>query len=221
MPEALGREGVPMKVKVVDNTKAVRDASRRATFKNLKHAGAAIRLVARRSIRKRKDPSAVGAPPSTQTLALRNSIIFEMDGWNTVVIGPSVNLISDVAAAHEHGRSQMPRSLKGKTQEELLTAGTNWKLEVGGHGPIGDAVGDTAYIKFRTPAQVAKSVEFIETAPPDAFGNTNKLRTAAERRQIRARMRGKAAKYPKRPFMGPALMNQKDRIPSLWADSVN
>ena len=27
-------------------------------------------------------------------------------------------------------------------------------------------------------------------------------------------------RYPKRPFMGPALEKVKDRLPSLWANSV-
>lgn len=209
-----------MKVKVVDNTKQVKDAARRATFKNLKHAGAAIRLVARRSIRKRAKASEPGQPPSTQTLALRNSIVFEMDGPYTVVIGPSVNLISDVAAAHEHGRAQMPRSLRGKTERDLLVAGTNWIIEVGGHGPIGDRHG-TAYIHLNTPKQVAKSEDYIRNAPEDAFGNTKKAREQAAKRRMRARLAGKAVQYPKRPFMGPALMNQKDRLPALWADSIH
>ncbi len=31
---------------------------------------------------------------------------------------------------------------------------------------------------------------------------------------------GKARKYPPRPFMGPALAIGKERLPSLWANSI-
>jgi hypothetical protein len=144
-----------------------------------------------------------------------------VEGDHTVVIGPSVTLISDVARVHEHGGTQRPRSIRGKSEVQLLTAGTNWKLQVGGHGPIDD-LGETAYIKFVSEAQVEKSRRWIETAPDDSFGNTARLRTAAEKRRARAAVaaHGGIANYPARPFMGPALMNNLDRLPAHWANSV-
>lgn len=207
-------------VTIDDKTGDVRKAVRRAAFKNLGHAGAGLRLAAQRLIKKRKASSDPGTPPHTRQGALPRSILYAVEGDHTVVIGPSVNLISDVARAHEHGGLQRPRSLQSKGREQLLSAGTNWKLYVGGHGPIGDASG-TAYIKFVSQAQVDKSVEYIASAPPEAFGNTKKARDAAEKRQIRAALAGKAANYPKRPFMGPALMKNIDRLPAMWANSVN
>jgi len=138
-----------------------------------------------------------------------------------VVIGPAAHLISDVARVHEHGGTQRPRSLRGQTQETLLAAGTNWRLHVGGHGPIDD-LGETAYIKFTSEAQVTKSRRWIETAPNDAFGNTAKMRTQAEKRRVRALVaaQGGVATYPQRPFMGPALLENLDRLPKFWANSV-
>lgn len=209
-------------VRVFDNTAQVLRAVKRATFKNLGHAGASLRIAAQRLIRTRQDSSPVGMPPHTRVGALRRSILFAVEGDHTVVIGPSARLISDVARAHEHGGPQRPRSLAGKSQDQLLTSGTNWELRVGGHGPIGDG-GETVYIKFTSEAQVQRSREFIETAPPDSFGNTGKFRLQAQKRRIRAAVaaRGGVATYPKRPFMGPALMQNLDRLPALWADSVN
>lgn len=207
-------------VRVEDNTKRVRDAARRATFKNLGHAGASLRLAARRLIRTRQKYSEPGMPPSTRRGALRNSILYAVEGDHTVVIGPSANLISDVARVHEHGGTQRPRAVLGG-RESTLVAGTNWQLFVGGHGPIPNAEG-TVYIKFKTNAQVNKSIDYIENAPDDAFSNTAKERRRQEKRRILSAVRaaGGWANYPKRPFMGPALMKNLDRLPTLWANSV-
>lgn len=208
-------------VRVVDNTNEVKRAVRRAAFKNLGHAGASLRLAARRLIKTRQASSDPGEPPNTRRGALRNSILYAVEGDHTVVIGPAVHLISDVARVHEHGGTQRPRSLRGKSEAQLLTAGTNWELFVGGHGPIGDS-GGTAYIKFTSKAQVEKSQRYIESAPEDAFGNTRKARFQAEKRRIRAQVarQGGLATYPARPFMGPALAQNVDRLPALWANSV-
>jgi len=208
-------------VAVENNTKRVRDAARRATFKNLGHAGAGLRLAAQRLIRTRKASSDPGKPPHTRQGALKRSILYAVEGDHTVVIGPAASMISDVARAHEHGGQQRPRSLRGVSEAEAIIAGTNWKLEVGGHGPIPDSSG-TAYIKFKSPAQVDKSLRFIYQAPEDAFGNTRKSRLQAEKRRARAAVaaHGGIATYPKRPFMGPALINNLDRLPAIWANSV-
>jgi hypothetical protein len=208
-------------VTIVDQTSDVRRAMRRATFKNLGHAGASLRIAARRLIRTRQTASDPGQPPNTRRGALRNSILYAVEGDHTVVIGPAANLISDVARVHEHGGTQRPRSLRGQTKETVLAAGTNWELHVGGHGPIGDSAG-TAYIKFTTQAQVDRSVQYIESAPPDAFGNTRKARLQSEKRRVRALVAGQGgvATYPQRPFMGPALMENLDRLPKFWANSV-
>lgn len=208
-------------VKVIDNTGAVKRAVRRAAWKNLSHAAAGLRKAAQYSIKTRQASSPPGSPPSTRRGALRNSILFALEGDSVAVIGPSVNLISDVARAHEHGGEQRPRSSRGVTEAEAILAGTNWKLEVGGHGPIPDSKG-TAYIKFTSPAQIDKSLRFIYSAPPEAFGNTRKARLQAEKRRIAAAVaaKGGVAHYPARPFMGPALVNNAYRLPALWSNSV-
>lgn len=207
-------------VKIDNRIGEVKKAIRRAAFKNLGHAGAGLRLAAQRLIRTRQASSEPGSPPNTRKGALRNSILYAVENDHTVVIGPSANLISDVARAHEHGGKQRPRAvLAGR--ESTLVAGTNWNLYVGGHGPIPNADG-TVYIKFVSNAQVNKSIHYIESAPDDAFGNTRKARKQTEKRRIIAAVReaGGSANYPKRPFMGPALEKNLDRLPALWANSV-
>ena len=62
----------------------------RKKFKYLRRAGGTIRLIAKRSIRKRKAISAPGSPPSSHEGDLRGSIFFGLDKVDeSVVVGPS------------------------------------------------------------------------------------------------------------------------------------
>ncbi|GIW56321.1 MAG: hypothetical protein KatS3mg082_2725 [Nitrospiraceae bacterium] len=87
---------------------------RRANIANLGHAGAAIRLTARRSIRKRQQPSTPGQPPHTREGLLRQAILFSVERpQQRVVIGPSAALVGTSGKAHEFGgryrRENYPR----------------------------------------------------------------------------------------------------------------
>lgn len=223
MAHAAAGVGSDSTVTVADDTPELIAAIAKATFRNLGHAGAALRLAAQRLIRTRANSSDPGTPPHTRQGALRNSILYAVENDHTVVIGPAAHLISDVARVHEHGGRQRPRSAQGRTAREQLASGANWRLRVGGHGPIGDGMGGTVYIRFVSQAQVDRSIDYIESAPDDAFGTTRKARRQAEKRRIRAAVaeQGGVATYPKRPFMGPALAQNASRLPSLWANSIH
>lgn len=124
-------------VKTKDETKKVLAKAKQGNFKSLGHAGAAIRLTAKRSIRKRKKASPEGQPPSTRRGQLRGAIMFDVEKQkDLVVIGPEHTKVGESGSAHEHGG------------------------------------------------------------------------------------RYKRQRYPKRPFMGPALEMTQDRLPKLWAGSV-
>lgn len=70
--------------------KRVKNAMDRGTLRALRKGGAKVRLVARRSIRRRKSTSRPGQPPHSQTGILRESIYFAWDGRErSVVIGPA------------------------------------------------------------------------------------------------------------------------------------
>jgi phage gpG-like protein len=128
---------IAAKVKTKDETKRVLAKAKQGSFKSLGHACAAIRLTAKRSIRKRKTASPEGQPPSTRRGQLRGAILFAVEKEkDLVVIGPDHTKVGASGAAHEHG---------GKYKRQ---------------------------------------------------------------------------RYPKRPFMGPALETTKDRLPKLWAGSV-
>jgi hypothetical protein len=76
----------------------------RKTMRVFKRFGAFVRLVAQRSMRRRKTPSPPGQPPSVHKGQLRKFIFFSFDERRkSVVIGPTL-LRSDspVPALHEH-----------------------------------------------------------------------------------------------------------------------
>ena len=70
---------VGVKVKTQDQTKKVAAKAKQAAVKNLGHAGAAIRLTAKRSIRKSKTESPEGTPPHTRKGQLRGAIAYAVE----------------------------------------------------------------------------------------------------------------------------------------------
>jgi hypothetical protein len=92
------------KVKTRDQRKKVLDKAKKGTVKSLGHAGAKIRLVARRSIRRRKTPSKPGTPPHTRRGQLKEAIAYAIEKQDTrVLIGPRHEVVGDSAKAHEFG----------------------------------------------------------------------------------------------------------------------
>jgi len=128
---------IGMNIKTRSDIPKVLRKARRANIENLGHAGASIRLTAKRSIRKSANPAEPGRPPKTRRGRLRNSIRFAVErNRQRVLIGPDQRIVGQSGRAHEFG------------------------------------------------------------------GRYRKQR------------------YPKRPFMGPALTKTKDRLPKYWAGSI-
>ena len=93
-----------MKVRTRLDVQRIIKAQRRANIATLPHAGAAIRLTAMRSIRKRKGASPRGTPPHTHTKRLPRSILYGVDkAAESVVIGPARTKIGPAGRVHEHG----------------------------------------------------------------------------------------------------------------------
>lgn len=95
-------------IKVTTNfeRRAVRNAVKKANFTSLGKAGAFVRQVMRRSIRKRGvggKPSAPGQPPKS-TGPLREAILFELSPQkDDVSIGPSFGGFGKLGRVHEDG----------------------------------------------------------------------------------------------------------------------
>jgi hypothetical protein len=105
---------IAAKVKTKDETRKVRAKAQQGNFKSLGHAGAALRLTAKRSIRRRKKASPEGQPPSTRRGQLRGAILYAVEKERgLVVIGPDQSKVGTSGAAHEHGgrykRQQYPK----------------------------------------------------------------------------------------------------------------
>ena len=95
---------VAMKVKTRSEMLKVLRNARRANIESLGHAGAAIRLAARHSIRRSAGPSAPGSPPHTRRGQLKRAILYAVEkASQSVVIGPAYGLIGLSATAHEFG----------------------------------------------------------------------------------------------------------------------
>jgi hypothetical protein len=95
---------MPTKIKTHFDAKKVMRAAKKADITNLGHAGAAIRLAARHSIRRSPKPSQPGRPPHTRRGRLRNAIVYALSGdKQSVVVGPAYGVVRDVGMAHEFG----------------------------------------------------------------------------------------------------------------------
>ena len=78
--------------------------ARAGSLRSLGHAGAAIRLTARRSIRKRRGPSLPGTPVHTRRGQIRRAILYAVEKERqAVLIGPTYEMVGPSAAAHEFG----------------------------------------------------------------------------------------------------------------------
>jgi phage gpG-like protein len=95
---------IGVRVKTKNSIDKVKAKVKQGNFKSLGHAGAAIRLVARRSIRKRKSASMPGTPPNTRRGQLKRSILYSLDKQRGVVlIGPDYEVVGTAGKAHEFG----------------------------------------------------------------------------------------------------------------------
>lgn len=95
---------IGLKVKVVDETKAVEKAVERAAFKNLGNAAASIRNKAIASIEKSPDPSPPGTPIHTRAGLARKAIRFKVEDPWTAVVGPRASVVGGSMRPHEFGK---------------------------------------------------------------------------------------------------------------------
>ena len=95
---------IGMKSRSRFDTESVRKRAEQGSFRSLSHAAAALRLTARRSIRKSKSASAPGTPPHTRNGLLRGAILYSMEKRrDRALIGPTFERVGRSAMAHEFG----------------------------------------------------------------------------------------------------------------------
>lgn len=195
--------------------------------RTLRRLGALVRIIARRSLPGGQGKaSPPGKPPRSRSKtipneftekgnprkrsgALRRSILWGLVGDRSVIVGPSADLISNIGEAHEKGgRFRTPGSAPRQ----------NWKLTVGGHGPIRfrrrkgpgrrrrirsarggsretaeqrENLSDPVIAKLRTPSEVARARRLAKLY----------------RRRVgnRLQFQKPARNYPQRSYMVPAV----------------
>jgi hypothetical protein len=92
------------KVKTKFDKAKVANRAKAGSIKSLGHAAAALRLIARRSIRRSPGPSSPGSPPHTRAGQLKRAIVYAVDAGKTMaVIGPEAALMGKASMAHEFG----------------------------------------------------------------------------------------------------------------------
>lgn len=92
------------KVRSRFDARKLREAAQRANFASLTHAAAAIRLTARRSIRRSKRQSSPGRPPHTRAGQLKRAILYAIERQKAkAIIGPSAQIVGTSGHAHEFG----------------------------------------------------------------------------------------------------------------------
>jgi hypothetical protein len=110
-----------MKCRSRFDVRKVRKKADTGTFKSLNHAAAAIRLTARRSIRRSPKKSASGKPPHTRRGLLKRALLYNVDKSRMrAVIGPAYSIAGRSGSAHEfggkyYGRKYPRRSFMGPT----------------------------------------------------------------------------------------------------------
>lgn len=92
------------RARVAANPRMIRRRAKTGSIASLRHAGGAIRLTARRSIRRSPRPAAPGRAPHTRKGKLKHALAYAVRKQDQkVIIGPRHSSIGRSAAAHEHG----------------------------------------------------------------------------------------------------------------------
>lgn len=212
---------IKRRAKVRMETQKIKRAAGRAAIKTHKQAGAMIYRIARNSIQRRKNKrlhSPPGKPPYTHSGALKKSIRYAAVKEN-VVVGPSHSGIGLVAHLHEFGGR--PKKKKRKTGFR-----NNWKLQIGGHGPI--EIGPRRWVT-QGNRNVYTHVRFAKLETAKQVARAKRIADDAERVLIMERQEdeelesmtfGDDPVYPPRPFMGPALIKAAPYLPPMWRNAI-
>lgn len=164
---------------------AITDKVEKAILRGHAQAGAYVRTVARRSMRKRKKASPPGQPPSVHKGGLKDLLFFGYDAARkTTVVGP-------VKFSAVRTKTQLATSLPVPGQQE--------------HG------GTSTMLKKVFNRSGRKATE----RQKESF--LRKIKDGSLVPQRRFTLVKAQAKYPPRPYMGPALETSKSKLPELFA----
>lgn len=184
----------------------------------LERSGRILRGAARRLIKSKKKlttHSKPGNPPFTHEgkrhkNLLKESIVYSvLPDNNSVVIGPSGRAVDFIGALHEFG---LKRRMQTFNPEFMR------KLKIGGGGPVsarkfaGKIIAGAEY----TDPLDGSPVIWAKLKTRRMLEHSIRL----QKRLAKATGKSKTIDYPKRSFMGKALMQVEKKLPALWRKRV-
>lgn len=187
---------IAAKVKTVNRFPQLKKQAQAGNYNSLKQASFSLRLIAKRSIKRRKGPSAPGTPPHTHSRGrgLGKVIEVEIVTEAQTFTGPASPAGRTIWDLMEHG---------GRTRRRRQKNLKERRPKIGQVAPINEAGGKVQRARITTAAQAERAERITKQA-----------------NEIRAAKAGEILNYPARPFMGPALEKAKPRIPQHWKNSI-
>ena len=97
---------IEAKVTIEPKFEKVEKAVEKESYSSFRHAGFSIRKAAQASIRKSKDASKPGEPPTTRGRGRKNlkGAIFTVADKDSVIVGPRYSTVGESGEAHELGK---------------------------------------------------------------------------------------------------------------------
>ena len=210
------------------NPSKLQEATERAQDKWLPHVGGYLRKVARNSMKnvskkskkhgfdaKNNLKSPPGTPPyshgkGSRYDSLRDSIFYSVED-DAVIVGPVLQM-EKVGKLHEFG---------GKSVVRMAPGAANRVFKVGDIGPVSLKKYQMSGISinsngFKDPSD-GSPVRYIKLRTAQQAQHATRLN---HRIQMAYFTKLKNAKYPARPFMGPALEKTMPRANEMWLDAI-
>lgn len=184
-------------------------AVNRAKQKVLRRQGAYVRGIAKRKIKRRKNPdkhSLPGTAPYTHTGKLKNSIWYSAEK-EQAVIGPTRSGIGNVGALHEFGGMHRVRF------------STPFKSSYN----IGD-VGPVSITRYKRSFRSQKRGYYDTDNSPVALVAIKSKRQASHATRLAKRLNRKygtkMVRYQARPFMRPSFNEAKGSLADFWRNAI-
>lgn len=184
----------------------------------LSKGAALVRLIAKRSIRKRKGPSKPGNPPHSHKGQLRNLLFYAYDpNTESAVAGPArLTRSTEAPATLEFGGS-VPSGFRDRRRVRKVGDGGEIRVSGGRFSGPGRGKGG----RFTSRGQTTKRVD---ASGGSVFVTYTRLDTAAQAARATAinadLYRPGRVRIEPRPYMGPALRIASPALPSHWKNSV-
>lgn len=206
----------------VDRQK-IEDRARRASFKALGKAGAFLRRGARSRLRRRKSPSMPGNPPSVHSrdnVATLRNILFGVDASRLSMICGPVGLHLKSVEDGTLVAGAVPGTLEfGKTigiREKFKPFSMEGAIRA--FGPRAQEYREEFGILPERTYRGIYQQDFAQRVDRSLGGIWVGV---GRKRRDRYLERTRMATYAPRPFMGPTLQAEREKLPGLWNATVS